>query len=150
MWLPAAGSGSAGSSHRLRSQAFRPTQRRRALVLEGTARVQHGGASQVHAVLVGEIEAATRVRKRKHVENEGQRDKANGRARPLRQRQEASLIRLWFVFVCQLNILEAAGPNDLPTAETCFFNLNLPLYKDYATLFAKLNLAITHCSSINS
>lgn len=53
-------------------------------------------------------------------------------------------------FVCQLNILEAAGPNDLPTAETCFFNLNCPLYRDYATLFAKLNMAITHCSSINS
>lgn len=25
-----------------------------------------------------------------------------------------------------MNILEAAGPQDLPTAETCFFNLNIP------------------------
>jgi hypothetical protein len=50
----------------------------------------------------------------------------------------------------KLNILEAAGPQDLPTCETCFFNVNLPNYKDYDTLFSKLQLAITHCSSINS
>lgn len=50
----------------------------------------------------------------------------------------------------KLNILEAAGAKDLPTCETCFFNVNLPMYKDFDTLFAKLQLAITHCSSINS
>ena len=86
----------------------------------------------------------------------------------------------------KVNVLEAAGPNDLPSAETCntstphrctplasrgpslklsadpplhvplcfapvgFFNLNLPLYHSEATLRAKLLLAITHCSSINS
>jgi hypothetical protein len=94
----------------------------------------------------------------------------------------------------KLNILEGAGENDLPTCETCFFNVNIPAYKfssnythitysinnifegivstnlfcpfvsvllvstfhvshcrrDYETLYNKLNLAITHCSSINS
>ena len=50
----------------------------------------------------------------------------------------------------KVNILEAASVHDLPSAETCFFNINLPQYQSEAALRAKLLLAITHCSSINS
>ena len=50
----------------------------------------------------------------------------------------------------KVNVLEAASANELPTAETCFMNLNMPLYPSEAALRSKLLFAITHCSSINS
>jgi hypothetical protein len=50
----------------------------------------------------------------------------------------------------KVNILEAALQDDLPTSETCFFNLNLPRYDSYELMRTKLLFAIHHCSSITS
>ena len=50
----------------------------------------------------------------------------------------------------KVNILEAADQGDLPTAETCFFNVNIPKYNDLESMMKKLHLAVTLCSSITS
>jgi len=52
----------------------------------------------------------------------------------------------------KVNILESGTKTDrmLPTAETCFFNVNLPSYSSYQLMREKLLMAITHCSSITS
>jgi len=54
----------------------------------------------------------------------------------------------------KVNILESTSKkktdNMLPTAETCFFNVNLPCYSSFEVMREKLLLAVTHCSSITS
>jgi hypothetical protein len=40
--------------------------------------------------------------------------------------------------------------NELPTSETCFFNLTMPCYSSRALMHAKLKFAIDNCSSITS
>lgn len=50
----------------------------------------------------------------------------------------------------KVNFLEASSQHDLPTAETCFFNVNVPAYDSYETMREKLLMAVTHCSSITS
>ena len=50
----------------------------------------------------------------------------------------------------KLNVLESAEQDDLPTAETCFFNVNIPHYATYELMVQKLQIAVTHCSSITS
>jgi len=50
----------------------------------------------------------------------------------------------------RVNILEAATQEELPTAETCFFNVNLPKYSTRERLAQKLLTAVTYCSSITS
>lgn len=50
----------------------------------------------------------------------------------------------------KINILESASENDLPSAETCFFNVSMPKYSSLARMREKLLLSITLCSSITS
>lgn len=50
----------------------------------------------------------------------------------------------------KVNILDSVSLRDLPSAETCFFNLNLPHYPTEKILHDKLHMAIMHCSSINA
>jgi len=50
----------------------------------------------------------------------------------------------------KLNILDGINQEELPTAETCFFNVNLPHYESFELMSQKLHLAVTHCSSITS
>jgi hypothetical protein len=50
----------------------------------------------------------------------------------------------------KINILATSSPHDLPTAETCFFNVSMPKYPTGPLLREKLLLAITMCSSITS
>eukprot|EP01006_Ploeotia_vitrea_P051059 TRINITY_DN67520_c8_g3_i2.p1 TRINITY_DN67520_c8_g3~~TRINITY_DN67520_c8_g3_i2.p1 ORF type:complete len:480 (+),score=192.22 TRINITY_DN67520_c8_g3_i2:1281-2720(+) len=50
----------------------------------------------------------------------------------------------------KLNIIDSLSEEDLPTAETCFFNVNMPHYKSYDKMRRKIMLAIMHCSSITS
>jgi len=50
----------------------------------------------------------------------------------------------------KVNFLEAASQHELPTAETCFFNVNIPAYNTFELMREKLLLAVTHCSSITS
>lgn len=50
----------------------------------------------------------------------------------------------------KVNILEGASDDDLPTAETCFFNVNVPKYSSYDIMRQKIHLAVTYCSSITS
>ena len=49
----------------------------------------------------------------------------------------------------QLNILEKANPDSLPTAETCFFNVNMPKYTSSETMRAKIRMALL-CGTITS
>jgi hypothetical protein len=50
----------------------------------------------------------------------------------------------------KINIMENASVHDLPSAETCFFNVNIPAYTSLEQMSEKLLLSITHCSSITS
>jgi E3 ubiquitin-protein ligase HERC2 len=50
----------------------------------------------------------------------------------------------------RININESASQNDLPSAETCFFNVNIPHYQTLEQMSQKLLMSITHCSSITS
>jgi len=50
----------------------------------------------------------------------------------------------------KLNIVENVSQNDLPSAETCFFNVNIPCYHTLEQMQQKLLLSITYCSSITS
>jgi hypothetical protein len=50
----------------------------------------------------------------------------------------------------KVNINESSKADDLPTSETCFFNLNIPLYPTVEQLHGKLLFAVTNCSSITS
>jgi len=49
----------------------------------------------------------------------------------------------------QINILDRADPGALPTAETCFFNVNLPHYKSVEIMRAKIKMALL-CGTITS
>ena len=52
----------------------------------------------------------------------------------------------------KINILDSGAQSDrlLPTAETCFFNVNMPLYSSFEIMREKLLFAITHCAAITS
>lgn len=50
----------------------------------------------------------------------------------------------------KVNFVVGVAAGALPTAETCFFNVNIPLYDSYETLRSKLRQAIELCSSITS
>ena len=41
------------------------------------------------------------------------------------------------------------GPEGLPTAQTCFFQLKLPVYSSKEMLAEKLRYAISNCRSID-
>ena len=49
----------------------------------------------------------------------------------------------------QLNILDKVHPMALPTAETCFFNVNLPKYSSVELMKKKIQMAL-HCGTITS
>ena len=41
------------------------------------------------------------------------------------------------------------GEDSLPTSQTCFFQLRLPVYSSIDTLAEKLRYAINHCKTID-
>ena len=49
----------------------------------------------------------------------------------------------------QINILDKANTHSLPTAETCFFNVNLPKYDSVEVMTGKIKMALL-CGTITS